>query len=1294
MDLDGQMRFINSGTGARFCTGCGTEVQSPVPLKTTLCPSCNNIVVIGCKFCQSCGGKIDPALFIDRICHGTKDNGQKCNTVLTSGTKFCPSCGTLQDTSNTHNTSNTVVLPGDAPLKLDLQTDQQKGDNQDKTTPPIKEEHGSSGSSSPDLWEAPTIPLVSNANTTEPVKESVQQIGSQMNPAQIELNVPMNAADEQDVKTLETGQDCPPKIDNEGLKLTNQPSGEPQGSGQASPADNASPAFSDQQTGEPQNSSHTGAIYEESPGLTDQQTVLPDQVIDKPQGNEPIGPDDKDVIGMGNCESGGSQGKEPAGTVQKESRDLADEKTVEPVDNELSGPVDNGDQALTDKKISESQAENTLSGSDEIGVITEVEVVSTDTDILKGATAEEMDVSETKHETNDPVQTELEITNMETQSRQSNPNDSNGNQNSEKPSNATETDDKNTKLQGGESKHNESDRNKQELKEKEFTQIKERQPDDMLNLSNLHRGGIKRSSGTDLALVANIVEDPSNKDDDKPKTKDDTTDTELQVILISDTESVDDGLGRNEELVNTNVKPAKRKLKEQEGQIKNSKEEEIMKTLTVMEEYSMTDQKPSERTDTFNFGLTHFTVHFHAIMHSSIFDESCRAFVRFASDNLGGWRSNQHELFTIGKDTNNGNIEVEGRVSVPRGFIEKGISYRYFVVCGNDEQQEFVYNRNDNLRWFYVTKKQLKSFNDVFHQYDGVIRGFEAKEGSTVINIIKFVTGYENTHYRKILFEDARQSACTFLPSWQTTSLSPGLTGDDMIMRISLLYRGLRYGYCTNSKALSEQDLKNFFSEAIRSGLDTLWTEFISKRDFSEENRMKIFMNAVTVAYLFKEYAFPLSSDEKSALSVALLPEKEMSGQSNCIENMKEENSIGFDKCCGQQYVIQLALLYAIDTFLVNQCYPGEKPNEDTQHDYGRPHWWGIADKDHYWFHLKRFQGKDCGEALIECLTVVKRKFCEENNENSVDYLTCAWRSFMIAADVFKVYERPQNKLTDNVMILALDAFLMSLHVYCTVNDSLQESADKPASFGSYDTTFKGVQYDNNVHASFLSEKCVDLMKEFQTSIKCVGKGLFDRSITMGHLQIIEEKQEHFFNIVKDIPEMDTKGLKRRIELRTADMNAFHECMKNLSRFIDICHRSEVNTFDIEEQMKKLHNFQDRPLKEICAEVDVPKDVRKYKPRIIAFEINAEILEALPEIIRCSNGNLFIKMWDKCAVDVRKRFDHALGIDEIMEHVWKPACKEWKALHQRLKTGEIFFREFDCLCGRMDPEALRKISHS
>lgn len=65
--------------------------------------------------------------------------------------------------------SDEDALPGDALLKLDLQITQQKVDSLDKTTSCIKEEHGSSGSSSPEIWEPPTIPLVSIDNKTESV---------------------------------------------------------------------------------------------------------------------------------------------------------------------------------------------------------------------------------------------------------------------------------------------------------------------------------------------------------------------------------------------------------------------------------------------------------------------------------------------------------------------------------------------------------------------------------------------------------------------------------------------------------------------------------------------------------------------------------------------------------------------------------------------------------------------------------------------------------------------------------------------------------------------------------------------------------------------------------------------------------------------------------------------------------------------------------------------------------------------------------------------------------------------
>jgi hypothetical protein len=47
----------------------------------------------------------------------------------------------------------------------------------------------------------------------------------------------------------------------------------------------------------------------------------------------------------------------------------------------------------------------------------------------------------------------------------------------------------------------------------------------------------------------------------------------------------------------------------------------------------------------------------------------------------------------------------------------------------------------------------------------------------------------------------------------------------------------------------------------------------------------------------------------------------------------------------------------------------------------------------------------------------------------------------LIAADVIKsMYERRGNKLTDNVMSLALESFLISLHVYRTTYNVLTET--------------------------------------------------------------------------------------------------------------------------------------------------------------------------------------------------------------------------------------------------------------
>lgn len=77
--------------------------------------------------------------------------------------------------------------------------------------------------------------------------------------------------------------------------------------------------------------------------------------------------------------------------------------------------------------------------------------------------------------------------------------------------------------------------------------------------------------------------------------------------------------------------------------------------------------------------------------------------------------------------------------------------------------------------------------------------------------------------------------------------------------------------------------------QALTKHLEPLWQEFINKKEFCKEDKQKIILNAIAVAYLFREYDFNMSLDEGSALCQALLPEYEEDGKPYEVEHLKEE---------------------------------------------------------------------------------------------------------------------------------------------------------------------------------------------------------------------------------------------------------------------------------------------------------------------------------------------------------------------------------------------------------------------
>jgi hypothetical protein len=55
-----------------------------------------------------------------------------------------------------------------------------------------------------------------------------------------------------------------------------------------------------------------------------------------------------------------------------------------------------------------------------------------------------------------------------------------------------------------------------------------------------------------------------------------------------------------------------------------------------------------------------------------------------------------------------GSFEVEGLVSIPRGHLSTDIMFRYYVVCGDTQWEEFIYNQQNNMRTLYVIPNDIK----------------------------------------------------------------------------------------------------------------------------------------------------------------------------------------------------------------------------------------------------------------------------------------------------------------------------------------------------------------------------------------------------------------------------------------------------------------------------------------------------------------------------------------------------------------------------------------------------------
>ena len=134
------------------------------------------------------------------------------------------------------------------------------------------------------------------------------------------------------------------------------------------------------------------------------------------------------------------------------------------------------------------------------------------------------------------------------------------------------------------------------------------------------------------------------------------------------------------------------------------------------------------------------------------------------------------------------------------------------------------------------------------------------------------------------------------------------------------------------------------------------------------------------------------------------------------------------------------------------------------------------------------------------------------------------------------------------------------------------------------------------------------------------------------------------------------------------------------------------DTRNIDARIKDFAKLEDVSLNMLCkpALVDNVTNAERYRPVVLAFGLGQEVLDILPKILECSNGVLFMKLWEKRGNEMAKQKGRNLVMEEILTELWEPTYTFWCALCEKLKTGNLLFSEFEKFFKTADFDILRE----
>ncbi|VDI41573.1 Hypothetical predicted protein [Mytilus galloprovincialis] len=209
-----------------------------------------------------------------------------------------------------------------------------------------------------------------------------------------------------------------------------------------------------------------------------------------------------------------------------------------------------------------------------------------------------------------------------------------------------------------------------------------------------------------------------------------------------------------------------------------------------------------------------------------------------------------------------------------------------------------------------------------------------------------------------------------------------------------------------------------------------------------------------------------------------------------------------------------------------------------------------------------------------------------------------------------------------------------------------------------------------------------DSVKLLEDSIKVLNTAIikmFEGEIMVKDLRLIIDKRDHFQKVVQSLTDVNEKSTMLTLNLREKELQAYMDTLKIVKDFLSYCIYCKADTSEMEEKIRVLENLGTFPLNHLVKtmQCDEIRDIEKHRPFVIIFELSQDQLDVLPDIMECSKGLLFTKLWEERGTELKKEKGSRLTILEVLTEVWEPTANLWKTICQRLKRGDLFFSEFE-----------------